>query len=145
MFILQMAFPRWTRYSIWLNLFSTSPSSRRWIGRTLHAAVDQSPESDRSASGSEVASHSSDERETITQDGSVLKELLVVSSDFSRLSFYDWQPALLLHSQGEEATGHWRSRVMKRLLMLSCVFGTHGLMCFLNKKALRHEGCAFIN
>ena len=50
-------------YSIWLNLFSDSRSYRGWIGRPAHAAVDESPESDRSASASEVASHSSDDRE----------------------------------------------------------------------------------
>jgi len=86
-----MAFPRWTRYSIWLKRFSTSPSYRGWFGRPLHAAVDQSPESDRSASGSDVASHSSDERKPSPRTDVFEGIASCLQWSFFRLAFYDWQ------------------------------------------------------
>ena len=46
-----------------------------------------------------------------------LNELLVVSSYFFLFGFVRLTAAWLLHSQAEEATRYWWSRVMKRLLM----------------------------
>eukprot|EP00434_Breviolum_minutum_P002584 symbB.v1.2.002284.t1/scaffold100.1/size330964/8 len=78
-----------------LQMQSQVPTSMPSIQRPAHAAVDESPESDRSASGSDVASHSSDEREPSPRT----EVWLVFSFGFVRLT-----AALLLHLQAEEAT-----------------------------------------
>ena len=68
-----------------------------------------------------------------------LKELLVVSSDCSRLALYDWQPhCCCIHKQrGSNKTRRWCSRVMNRWLMFH-------MRCWKNE-LLPHEGCLLVN
>ena len=74
-----------------------------------------------------------------------LKELLVVSSDFSRLAFYDWQlHCCCIHKQ----RGSNRTLTVKShetvVDVVTCVWNTWTDFFFCIKKALRHEGCALM-